>query len=206
MEIFLPSCTCTFVVPRDLSSEFPSFLPYSSITYLKARGEKSSHLVLEKVAGDDDLLLEILLQLPIKSLLEFKSVSKHWLSVITDPLFCRHLSRGSSCRILLIIAILPRIVPIYKVTIRLRFTPQTRALGGPWPHPLAIDPNTNFQSGVFWNGAVHWINEWGPSMYFHMETERLQEMPIPSVAEGWEYRRDRVLWGVEGTFASDRDM
>ncbi|XP_033515734.1 F-box protein At5g07610-like [Nicotiana tomentosiformis] len=39
------------------------------------------------VASIDDLLLEILLRLPITSLLCFKTVSKHWLSRITNPKF-----------------------------------------------------------------------------------------------------------------------
>ncbi|KAM7491693.1 hypothetical protein LguiA_034614 [Lonicera macranthoides] len=39
------------------------------------------------VAGNDDLLTEILRRLPVISLLRFKSVSKHWLSLITHPHF-----------------------------------------------------------------------------------------------------------------------
>ncbi|EXC20948.1 F-box protein [Morus notabilis] len=41
----------------------------------------------ETIANNDDLLNEILLRLPIKSLLKFKSVSKHCLSLISDPNF-----------------------------------------------------------------------------------------------------------------------
>nr|GMC94360.1 F-box protein At5g07610-like [Ipomoea batatas] len=39
------------------------------------------------VASSDDLLTEIFLYLPVKSLLRFKSVSKRWLSLITHPYF-----------------------------------------------------------------------------------------------------------------------
>ncbi|KAF8404539.1 hypothetical protein HHK36_009426 [Tetracentron sinense] len=39
-------------------------------------------------SGSDDLLTEILLRLPMKSLLRFKSVSKRWLSLISNPSFC----------------------------------------------------------------------------------------------------------------------
>ncbi|CAK9135123.1 unnamed protein product [Ilex paraguariensis] len=49
-----------------------------------------------KIAGNDDLLTEILLRLPIRPLLRFKSVSKHWLSLITNPHFCHRRSRGAS--------------------------------------------------------------------------------------------------------------
>ncbi|KAK4489395.1 hypothetical protein RD792_005204 [Penstemon davidsonii] len=42
----------------------------------------------ETVASIEDLLTEILLRLPVKSLLNFKSVSKQWHSVITNPNFC----------------------------------------------------------------------------------------------------------------------
>ncbi|XP_047322088.1 F-box protein At5g07610-like [Impatiens glandulifera] len=46
----------------------------------------------DKVASNDDLLLEIFLRLPVKSLLRFKSVSKNWRSLISNPLFI-HLRR-----------------------------------------------------------------------------------------------------------------
>ncbi|KAL3650386.1 hypothetical protein CASFOL_006789 [Castilleja foliolosa] len=46
--------------------------------------EKSSQ---EIVASIDDLLTEILLRLPVKSLIRFKQVSKHWQSLISDPGF-----------------------------------------------------------------------------------------------------------------------
>ncbi|XP_059669335.1 F-box protein At5g07610-like [Cornus florida] len=41
------------------------------------------------VAANNDLLIQILLHLPIRSLFRFKSMSKHWLSLITDPHFSR---------------------------------------------------------------------------------------------------------------------
>ncbi|KAK9291350.1 hypothetical protein L1049_019296 [Liquidambar formosana] len=37
------------------------------------------------IAGNDDLLTEILCWLPVRSLLRFKSVSKHWLQLISSP-------------------------------------------------------------------------------------------------------------------------
>ncbi|WOH01318.1 hypothetical protein DCAR_0520700 [Daucus carota subsp. sativus] len=51
----------------------------------------SSHMIASavKVASNEDLLLEILLQVPIKTLMRFKSVSKQWLSLIANPYFVR---------------------------------------------------------------------------------------------------------------------
>ncbi|GER50815.1 F-box family protein [Striga asiatica] len=43
----------------------------------------------EKIASIDHLLSRILLLLPLKSLLRFKSVSKPWLALISSPEFCR---------------------------------------------------------------------------------------------------------------------
>ncbi|KAK4489396.1 hypothetical protein RD792_005205 [Penstemon davidsonii] len=48
----------------------------------------------EIVGSNEDLLTEILLRLPVKSLIDFKLVSKQWHSIITNPNFC-HLR---SCR------------------------------------------------------------------------------------------------------------
>ncbi|XP_047327016.1 F-box protein At5g07610-like [Impatiens glandulifera] len=50
----------------------------------------------DKVASNQDLLLEILLRLPIKSLMRFKSVSKQWQSVISDRRFTRRWRPTSS--------------------------------------------------------------------------------------------------------------
>nr|XP_043633332.1 F-box protein At5g07610-like [Erigeron canadensis] len=41
----------------------------------------------EKVGSMDDLTTEILVRLPVRSLLRFKSVSKHWYSLISSPCF-----------------------------------------------------------------------------------------------------------------------
>ncbi|XP_058222866.1 F-box protein At5g07610-like [Rhododendron vialii] len=41
----------------------------------------------ELIAANIDLLMEILLRLPVKSTIRFKSVSKHWLSLLSDTQF-----------------------------------------------------------------------------------------------------------------------
>ena len=50
----------------------------------------------EIIASNDDLLREVLVRLPIKSLIKFKSVSKRWLSLIDDDKFCRRRSLVTS--------------------------------------------------------------------------------------------------------------
>ncbi|XP_059635780.1 F-box protein At5g07610-like [Cornus florida] len=48
---------------------------------------------VDVIAGNEDLLFEILVHLPPKSLLRFQCVSKHWLSLISNPQFRSHHSR-----------------------------------------------------------------------------------------------------------------
>ncbi|GKC66884.1 SGNH hydrolase-type esterase domain-containing protein, partial [Tanacetum coccineum] len=50
-------------------------------------------LFVHTVMSSEDLLIKILLRLPVISLLLFKVISKHWLSVITSPNFTSRLSR-----------------------------------------------------------------------------------------------------------------
>ncbi|KAI8570222.1 hypothetical protein RHMOL_Rhmol01G0017300 [Rhododendron molle] len=49
----------------------------------------------ELISGNVDLLTEIFLRLPAKSLIRFKSLSKHWLSLVSHPQFsAKHSSRN----------------------------------------------------------------------------------------------------------------
>ncbi|KAL5555059.1 hypothetical protein UlMin_037295 [Ulmus minor] len=57
----------------------------------KPKSRKSSNSS-EIVASNNYLLIEILLKLPLKSLIKFTSVSKRWLSLVSDPEFCRRRS------------------------------------------------------------------------------------------------------------------
>ncbi|OMO52198.1 hypothetical protein COLO4_37361 [Corchorus olitorius] len=58
-----------------------------NFTYYPADETRSA----ETIANSHDLLIEILVRLPLKSLGRFKSVSKVWNSVISDPNFSRRL-------------------------------------------------------------------------------------------------------------------
>lgn len=51
---------------------------------------------IDIVAGNDDIMMEILLRFPAKALLKFKSVSKRWFYLISDPNFVlRHFRQNS---------------------------------------------------------------------------------------------------------------
>ncbi|KAM7508379.1 hypothetical protein LguiA_018832 [Lonicera macranthoides] len=55
----------------------------------------------DKVGGNEDLVREILLRLPVRSLLIFKSVSKQWFNLISDPRFTLdHTSRTNPSSLL----------------------------------------------------------------------------------------------------------
>lgn len=52
--------------------------------------------VAEEMAGNEDLLREIFLRLPAKSLIKFKAVSRQWSSLISDPKFAWNHSSQTS--------------------------------------------------------------------------------------------------------------
>ncbi|XVF49412.1 hypothetical protein PTKIN_Ptkin04bG0009800 [Pterospermum kingtungense] len=245
----------------------------------------SSSSSADMIASNDDILTQILLCLPLKSLLKFKTVSKHWLSLITDPefvpkqnsksisgLFVRRLSGVpkpdydfinlcpdpcrppfrfltffddpsririlQSCNGLMLCSsfrvnrpetnyyiynptrkqytVLPGLVgprpssrssrnifgvslafdpsrsPHYKVIcIRNRdadlpdhyqieiYSSKT----GPWRPSgcvFAAPSNVQFKNGVYWNGAIHWLSDWGDSsLCFDVEQEQIRDMPMP---------------------------
>ncbi|KAF7811479.1 F-box protein [Senna tora] len=253
------------------------------------------------VVDNDDLLIEILLRLPIKSLLRFRSVSKHWLSLISNPQFSRlrtHVSpsglilrslslsyknprfnfvdfnpnpinfapsRGpfetltffddplgikilQSCNGLLLcssstsehynfcktryyvynpstkqysvlpplnshggfwrvrgfcLAFDPSKSPHYKVVCLWKggFNYTSRHLieiyssqDGQWSVSTSFTASLNveFDCGVFWNGAVHWLNKWENSVYFKVDEEQVRDLPMPSMEhhdDGWNHRR-----------------
>uniref|UniRef100_A0A5B7BNX6 F-box domain-containing protein n=1 Tax=Davidia involucrata TaxID=16924 RepID=A0A5B7BNX6_DAVIN len=242
-----------------------------------------------------DVLTEILFRLPAKSLGRFKSVSKHWLSLITDPHFrhrrnlnppsvsglflhrctllpyrchscnlndpefcfiplddknpiaapftlddieynvyilqscnglllcCSHpppenhyilnpttkqftklpqLDASSTCHFSL--AFDPSKSPHYKVICFQQSKDSVRQFQihiyssetGTWRasgHPFMGCPSLLYYRGVFWNDAIHWIGSGGTSLYFNLDRESLQTMPMPRLY--LEYKRKEVYFG-----------
>ncbi|XP_023549834.1 F-box protein At5g07610 [Cucurbita pepo subsp. pepo] len=242
---------------------------------------------VEPVLNNEDLLLEILIRLPIRSLLTFKSVSKRWLALISNPSFSRRRSISNppipsgiflarpypdslafdfvnlsanpsrapfeslnftdqeygivinqSCNGLLLCSssygneskrdyyvhnpttkhftTLPKLQARKIFGLNLAFDPLRSSdykvicvrnsdsfknnyeieiyssRSGPWrpcQGVFSAPSSMRFDSGVYWNSAVHWIDAWENCLYFDLREEKLHELPMPRVPEGWEERR-----------------
>ncbi|KAK7363689.1 hypothetical protein VNO77_05840 [Canavalia gladiata] len=68
--------------------------------------KSATEITAETVQLPQELIIEILLKLPVKSLFRFKCVCKSWLSLICDPHFALshydHLSAARTCRLVLL--------------------------------------------------------------------------------------------------------
>ncbi|KAK8657874.1 hypothetical protein V6N13_036093 [Hibiscus sabdariffa] len=250
----------------------------------------------DTIASNQDILTLILRCLPLKSLLKFKTVSKHWLSLITDPrfrpkhssttisgLFLRrlsgrtnpifdfvnlspHLSRApfrsltfvndrsgirilQSCNGLLLccsfrangfqtayyvynpttkhytvlpplgssrnnafgfsLAFDPSKSSHYKVICITNSDPDLpdhyrveiySSETGPWRpsgRPFVAPSHVQFKNCVFWNGAIHWLSDWGDSLCFHVEEEKMRDIPMPSILDE-DVRRCRYFGESRG--------
>ncbi|TYH97178.1 hypothetical protein ES332_A12G226400v1 [Gossypium tomentosum] len=183
----------------------------------------------DMIASNDDILTLILHRLPLKSLLKFKTVSKHWLYLITYPTFRPHHNSKAisgflcadqilqSCNGLLLCCNfrpnrLDTTYYIYNPTTK-HYTvlPPPRHSSSKYytfgvsltfnhsksPHYKVIciknyDPelldhyqveiysNVQFENGVFWNGAIHWVSDWGGWLCFDVEEEQMRDILMPS--------------------------
>ncbi|CAI9771820.1 unnamed protein product [Fraxinus pennsylvanica] len=66
---------------------------------------------------------------------------------------------------------------------------------GPWKvSSQPFTDETNFEKGVYWNGSIHWIgNGTFESLYFIIDEERLETMPMPPIPDGWEGRSNYYI-------------
>ncbi|CAL5366786.1 unnamed protein product [Camellia sinensis] len=73
----------------------------------------------------------------------------------------------------------------YQIEIYSSETGSWRACG----EPFTANRNSEFRSGVYWNGAINWFNSLGDSLYFNMEGERVRTIPMPLIPHGdWKRR------------------
>ncbi|EEF51602.1 hypothetical protein RCOM_1501190 [Ricinus communis] len=180
----------------------------------------------ETIANNYDLLTHILLCLPIKSLLKFNCVSKHWLSLISNPHFYRRLNLyDSPCALFvqkwprsdileydfikLDSAFDPARSRHYKVICTCQYEISEpdyhiavySSKTGLWRVTAASFTLDNmdfgFYGGVFWNGAIHWYTDSGPSFCFDVDQEQIREMPMPPIPDDW-YRRRVIYFGESG--------
>ncbi|XVF54911.1 hypothetical protein PTKIN_Ptkin05aG0218500 [Pterospermum kingtungense] len=82
---------------------------------------------------------------------------------------------------------------VYRIEIYSSQTSSWRLSG----NPFIAHSTTKFWGGVFWHGAIHWIDESNrdASLYFNVEEEKLQKMPMPSLPEGWEEKPHIAYFG-----------
>ncbi|TXG70584.1 hypothetical protein EZV62_005519 [Acer yangbiense] len=57
--------------------------------------------------------------------------------------------------------------------------------------PCIVHYGMDFRKGVFWNGAVHWVNYFSPSLYFKVDDEKLRKMPMPATPNPDDWKSGR---------------
>ncbi|XP_024987307.1 F-box protein At5g07610-like isoform X2 [Cynara cardunculus var. scolymus] len=122
-----------------------------------------------EVLSYDDLLIEILLRLPAISLHLFKSVSKRWLSLITDPNFTLRRSQITNIDppsgLFLQRPYVPYDYEFVPFDIRI---PSNRS---PINTTLAFGPDAGFHHGIYWNNAIHWLDFVNGGLHFKLDIE-----------------------------------
>ncbi|KAM1087433.1 hypothetical protein ACFX15_012571 [Malus domestica] len=59
--------------------------------------------------------------------------------------------------------------------------------------PFASPSDMMFETGVLWNGAIHWISPTGATLCFNINQEHIGSMPSPPSDEHWSKRRFRYF-------------
>ncbi|KAK9293267.1 hypothetical protein L1049_021259 [Liquidambar formosana] len=147
--------------------------------------DSAKHLLVAKaIAGNKDLLREILLRLPIKSLLRFKSVSKEWLSLISNPHFAQSYTHRYNPNLK------PSSLLLNHQSIGFQFVPFIDDGDGDGNKPkvkLSYPDDLAFRRPIYCNGAIHWFSARKTSLYFDTPIERLKKMPMLPFHEGFDF-------------------
>ncbi|XP_071738775.1 F-box protein At5g07610-like [Rutidosis leptorrhynchoides] len=175
-----------------------------------------NHQSAELIGSNVDLLTKILLGLPAKSIIRFKSVSKEWLDydssrnynvfnqttkkfALIPPVIGS--KRATDLIRFMGLAYYPTECVHYKLVCILRAGISSLDEGydehwnrmyniqiyysrtGKWKKlkkqtftPLDY---TEFRYGVYWNGAFHWASSCPNPMYLRLDSEQLQDLPLP---------------------------
>ncbi|KAK6121902.1 hypothetical protein DH2020_044352 [Rehmannia glutinosa] len=183
--------------------------------------EKSSAKI---VASIDDLLTEIFVRLPLNSLIHFKSVSKHWDSLISN-LGIYHLRNPEpnpavglifQCRNAtdhphdsvrgMILAFDPSKSPHYKVVCVLglgdvmdqyKFEVYSSKTSSWRKYGEPFTAEVNFQNGVYWNGSIHWISfsKTGKSFYLNPDDDARMPKVMPTPPRQDMISTDKYYFG-----------
>nr|GEU91435.1 hypothetical protein [Tanacetum cinerariifolium] len=163
------------------------------------------------VVSDDDLLIEILLRLPVLSHLFFKSVSKHWLSLIKrinstlhwtqnpnlNPptgLFIRRCESPSLCDFVSLDSRIPSGIHPLPFTFNFRLNSHFRFCILEFCNGLLLCKGVNKNNriledrrGRYWNRAIHWLDDAKPPVNFKLDIKNenplLSNIQLPAMVD-----------------------
>ncbi|KAG8487894.1 hypothetical protein CXB51_018827 [Gossypium anomalum] len=136
----------------------------------------------EAIANNYDLLILILVRLPVKSFLQFKSISKTWHSITSDPEFSRRLSLDISGLIMCKLS--------YQVNkLEYGFIPlgnKSPTDDAPFKYPDFINHPSSLKvvqscNGLLLCSSSHYYNNFNYDYYiYNPTTKQLVTIPLPS--------------------------
>ncbi|KAH0650031.1 hypothetical protein KY284_029943 [Solanum tuberosum] len=145
---------------------------------------------LQGVSGNADLLSEILLRLPPKSLLRFQAVCKDWFSIISSRTF-----RQLHCRRKLTSGKVDGLFFCWWVYgnnyvdfIPLNGIPKKQMETEVWRDCMEMEMEMLNQhclgQGVFLNGCMHWVSEMSSFLRFDLDLMCFRDMPSTDIPVG----------------------